>query len=257
MKAVFKRFLICVLAVSAAFAMTSCGKNDGVEDGGNAKPPRGDGTLKPVYSKGLEFTVINYGGEYSVTGLGSCTDTVVNVPPEYNGLPVTTIGEEAFKNYDLFTDTKETLVAVTIPDSVKTISKRAFWGIKTLTTVIFGKNVETVGEEAFYVCNSLTAAILPETATRIEKNAFCGCNSLETLVLKGATYIGEDAFRSAVSLKTVSLGKFLKAVETDAFYACKNLTDVNFYGIDTDLKAAKIGDGNEYLLNAKINFIAE
>lgn len=87
MKAVFKRFLICVLAVSAAFATTSCGKNDGAKDSGNAKPPRGDGTLKPVYSKGLEFTVINYGGEYSVTGLGSCTDTVVNVPPNTTDCP--------------------------------------------------------------------------------------------------------------------------------------------------------------------------
>ena len=257
MKTIFKRFLICVLAVSAALSMAACGKNDGSGDGGNAKPPRGDGTLKPVYSENLEFTLINYDSEYSVTGLGSCADTVINIPPEHNGLPVTTIGEEAFKNYDLFTDTKETLVAVTIPDSVKTISKRAFWGIKTLTTVIFGKNVETVGEEAFYICNSLTAAILPETATRVEKNAFCGCNSLETLVLKGATYIGEDAFRSAVSLKTVSLGKPLKAVETNAFYACKNLTDVNFYGTEEDLKAAKIGDGNEDLLSAKFNFIAE
>lgn len=43
MKAVFKRFLICVLAVLAAFATTPCGKNDGAKDSGNAKPPRGDG----------------------------------------------------------------------------------------------------------------------------------------------------------------------------------------------------------------------
>lgn len=245
------------MLVLATVSLIACGKNDGSGDGGNAKPPRGDGTLKPVYSEGLEFTLINYGGEYSVTGLGSCTDTVVNVPPEYNGLPVTTIGEEAFKNYDLFTDTKETLVAVTIPDSVKTISKRAFWGIKTLTTVVFGKNVETIGEEAFYVCNNLTAAILPAATTRIEKNAFCGCNSLETLVASGAEFIGEEAIRSAVNLKTVSLGKSLKTVETNAFYACKNLTDVNFYGTIEDFKTAKIGDGNEYLLSAKINFIAE
>ena len=43
MNTILKRFIICVLAVLAAFAMTSCGKNDGTEDSGNAKPPRGDG----------------------------------------------------------------------------------------------------------------------------------------------------------------------------------------------------------------------
>lgn len=256
----FKRIkpvLICLLAVLTAFSVAACNKSDGNDSGGNTYKPSSGGTLKPAYSDGLEYALINYDSEYAVTGLGSCGDSVINIPPKHNGLPVTVIGAEAFKNYDLFTDTERDIIAVNIPNSVKTVSTRAFWGIKTLETVIFGENVETIGEEAFYICNGLTEAILPKKTARIEKNAFCGCNSLTTLVSEGVEYIGEEAFRSNISLTAITIGGTLKTVEANAFGACKNLATVNFKGEIAVWQAVTVNDGNGDLLNAEFNFLSE
>lgn len=47
-------------------------------------------------SQGLGFTLNDDGKSYSVTGIGFCTDTEIVIPPEYEGKPVTSIGDEAF-----------------------------------------------------------------------------------------------------------------------------------------------------------------
>lgn len=249
-----KKISVCLLAILTAFSLTACGENGGNASGGNKKPPSG-GTLKPAYSEGLEYTLINYDGEYSVTGVGSSEDSVINIPPAHNGLPVTEIGAEAFKNYDLFTDTTCHITAVNIPNSVKTVSARAFWGIKTLKTVVFGENVETVGEEAFYICNNLTEVILPKKTARIEKNAFCGCNSLTEIVLEGVEYIGEDAFRSAINLTAITFGSALKTIEANAFGTCKNLKKITFKGKKSEWQSVTFKDGNGNLSNAEITFV--
>ena len=53
---------------------------------------------EPVYSEGLKFTS-NGDGTCYVSGIGSCTDTVVNIPPTSpEGDTVTSIGVNAFNN---------------------------------------------------------------------------------------------------------------------------------------------------------------
>ena len=48
-------------------------------------------------SEGLEYTLSNDGTYYSVTGIGTCTDTVIVIPNIYENLPVERIGESAFQ----------------------------------------------------------------------------------------------------------------------------------------------------------------
>lgn len=47
---------------------------------------------KPDYSVGLEYTLNKDNEIYSVTGLGTCTDTDIVIPATYKDLPVTSIG---------------------------------------------------------------------------------------------------------------------------------------------------------------------
>lgn len=47
-------------------------------------------------SEGLEYSWNSDGTGYTVTGIGTCTDTEIIIPSEYNAKPVTSIGESAF-----------------------------------------------------------------------------------------------------------------------------------------------------------------
>ena len=82
---------------------------------------------------------------------------------------ITEIGSNAFDDYPL-------LKHVTIPDSVKKIGRRAFYGCD-LTTVKIGNNVEIIEEYAFS-CDNLTSLTIPRSTRIIENSAFYGCENL-------------------------------------------------------------------------------
>jgi hypothetical protein len=63
-------------------------------------------------NKKMEYVLV--GETYQVKGIGNCTDTDIVIPSTYNGLPVTSIGEDAFTG-------RSSLTSVTIPDSVTII----------------------------------------------------------------------------------------------------------------------------------------
>ena len=62
--------------------------------------------------------------------------------------------------------------AIVIPNTVKTISEKAFVYCKSLKSVTILKGVETIGDEAFYGCDKLTHMILPESVKSVGYIAF-------------------------------------------------------------------------------------
>ena len=94
-----------------------------------------------AYSVGLEYTLVN-NAYYSVTGIGSCTDTVIKISPTYEGKAVKEIGSSAFIS--------QNITSVVIPDSVTSIGGYAFWSCSNLKTVSFGENsrLTSIGENA-------------------------------------------------------------------------------------------------------------
>jgi hypothetical protein len=78
-----------------------------------------------VGSLGLEYTLNADGVSYSVTGIDDGTVKKVIIPPTYNGLPVTAIGDDAFA-----------------------------WCTQ-LVSVAIGKNVKKIGSGAFAICANL------------------------------------------------------------------------------------------------------
>ena len=83
-------------------------------------------------SEGLNYRLNDDGEGYTVIGFGECRDKNLVIPSTYKDLPVTAIGENAFKySWDI------KLNSVTIPDTVSVIQSSAFSG-QYLTNIYWG-----------------------------------------------------------------------------------------------------------------------
>ena len=77
----------------------------------------------------------------------------------------TSIGEDAFKD-------KTTLIAITIPTTVKRIGSRAFYGTTNLTNFSLPSSIISISGEAFYDMTNLTEITLPSSINSIGTDAF-------------------------------------------------------------------------------------
>ena len=148
-------------------------------------------------SEGLEYSWNSDGTGYTVTGIGTCTDTEIIIPSEYNAKPVTSIGDYAFNGCG-------GLTSVTIPDSVTSFGESAFYNCRGLTSVTIGNSVMSIGDLAFSGCNGLTSITIPDSVTSIGRQAFSGCNGLTSITIPDSvTIIGEDAFQGCRKLQDI------------------------------------------------------
>ncbi len=99
-----------------------------------------------------DFTYKSNGTNVTITGYTGSGGAVV-IPDTIESLPVTTIGQEAFRNC-------YALANVTIPDSVITIEDQAFHNCDALTTVTIPDSVTDIGHMAFYTCSSLNSVTI-------------------------------------------------------------------------------------------------
>ncbi len=128
-------------------------------------------------TEGLEYTLSYDGTYYSVTGIGTATDTDIVIPSTYNNLPVTEIGYEAFSDCS-------SLTSVDIPDSVTSIGEWAFGYCSSLTSVVIPDSVTLIGSYAFHYCSSLTSVVIPDSVTTIgDYSAFGHCSSLTSITV--------------------------------------------------------------------------
>lgn len=142
--------------------------------------------------------------------LGS--DTNIVIPSTINGMPVKSIGSYAFA----FSNNAKSITSVTIPygvtqisdyafnactalskvsipSTVKTIGKRAFWST-ALISVTIPNGVISIGNEAFSKCASLTSVSLPASLTSVGANAFNGTKLSSLTLPDNISYVGTNAF---------------------------------------------------------------
>lgn len=177
----------------------------------------------------LAFALNEDGKGYTVTGLGTCTGTNIVIPSTYNGLPVTAIGEKALYKCD-------TVVSVTIPQSVTSIGERAFLQCSALTDVTICGGVTEIGYKAFYNCILLKNVTLPDTLLSIDDEAFRACYQLRQITLpNGLTRIGEEAFSLCTRLTEIVIPDSVTELGWSAFCYCESLS------------CAVIGNGVPYI----------
>ena len=151
--------------------------------------------------EGLEFTVTFWseGGEITITRYTGTADTLV-IPAAIAMYPVTEIGVSAF-------DGCGSLVAVTLPDSIKNIRDRAFHSCAALKEINIPDKTVNIGSDAFNGCGSLTEVTIPDGLVSIGSGAFDGCSKLSFLIIPDSVAeIGSQAFRGCDKLGEVYYG---------------------------------------------------
>ncbi len=186
---------------------------------------------------------------YSVTGHSDEMDTEIIIPTDLDGCPVITIEELAFSSCtDLTSVTIPNsitsigrdafygcgLVSVTIPNSVTTIGDDAFYECRDLTSVKIGNGIASIGYRLFSDCENLTSVKMGKNVSSIGKYAFNGCSSLASITLPDVLEsIGDFAFRKC-GLTSVSIPGSVQTIGQEAFRECGNLATV---GLEDGLTA--------------------
>jgi hypothetical protein len=102
----------------------------------------------------------------------------MELPSEYNGIPVVAIGENAFTD-------AEGIVTVTVPDTVTVIEKNAFAHSEKLKSIILPEGVTVIGDFAFRDCPKLVTVELPASLESIGVAALFTDSNLKTIRYHG------------------------------------------------------------------------
>ena len=94
------------------------------------------------------------------------------------------------------------LISVTLPDSIRYIGDKAFYGCEGLQKINLPDSIENIGEMAFAGCKALEEIHIPTSMKAINRETFASCSSLTRVVLtKNIDYVAYGAFANCSSLE--------------------------------------------------------
>jgi hypothetical protein len=198
----------------------------------------------------FDYTINN--GTVTIVAYGG-TNRVVVIPDTIDGLPVTSIGTEAFWS--------DSITGVTIPSSVTNIGYGAL-AFNSLTNVTIPNSVTSIGDSAFSDCSRLTAVevdplnssysavdgvlfdkgqttliqypigktdnyySVPTGVTTIYNDAFLYCFNLASVTIPNSvTNIGDSAFEGC-GLTNATIPNGVTGIGNSAFNGCGSLTSI-------------------------------
>lgn len=115
---------------------------------------------------------------------------------------------------------------VSIPNTMTSIKKYAFYGCSDLTSVEIPNSVTFIGENAFRDCTGLSSVFIPAGVSSINEGTFRGCTSLTSVDLPYLIEIGDYAFYHCNSLNNLVIPNSVVSIGTHAFEFCSSLTSV-------------------------------
>lgn len=123
-----------------------------------------------------------------------------------------------FPNIRLFNSKIEILI---LPNSVNSISARAFQDSYSLKEIVLPADIKEIGESAFTNCKNLQKIVLPESINTIKPYTFSHCVSLFYINLPEAVRsIERYAFNKCLSLRVINGGTSLIFIDAYAFKDC-------------------------------------
>ena len=204
------------------------------------------------HGKGYEiyqYAFYECGGITSVTIPDSVTSIVDDAFSGCNSLIQVENGVSYVDRWVIDCDGSTTTVS--LREDTVGIADRAFYFCDSLVSVTIPDSVTSIGERAFSDCTNLTSVMIPGSVTSIGYKAFYNCSSL-TMVTIGdsVTSIGEDAFFGCDSLISVTIGDSVTSIGSHAFLWCYKLVEVrNLSGLTITKGSSDNGHVGDYALD--------
>ena len=203
------------------------------------------------FSTTLEFTLSVTRDSYIVSGLGTCTRTVINIPSTHKGKPVVELASTAF---NAVTNPEcEKIVEINLPESIRKINSNAFFKCIGLKKITLNEGIVEMGSDVLRGCTALESLRLPSTmtyvptgilqycsgvksveiagqVTSVDSQAFYDCSSLVSLVLPDTVVtLGAGVFSGCSSLRELRMSSNVTSLSRDVFNGCTSL-EMNTYG---------------------------
>jgi len=116
---------------------------------------------------------------------------------------------------------------VTVPGSVMSIAKYAFYQCTSIKNIKLSDGVESIGASAFFGCKSLRYMHLPDSVKHIGNSAFGCCRELKYIRLPaGLTSIESWVFSSCTYLESIEIPESVISIEPWCFQECLSLKTV-------------------------------
>jgi BspA type Leucine rich repeat region (6 copies) len=187
-----------------------------------------------------QFLFTTNNGAITITGYTN-SPSVLIIPDTINGMPVTSIGTQAFAS-----DTN--LTSITIGNNVTNIGQNAFEECFILTNLVIGTNVTSIPSGMCFFCISLSSITIPSNVTSIGEQGFWLCTSLTNATIPNSvTNIFMEAFQDCWALPSITIPPSVASIGNEAFISCYSLTNVYFQGNAPSSGNAVFSD--EYLGN--------
>lgn len=190
-----------------------------------------------------ELSKIDYDYSYKILNDGTLrlyqyegTDTNIVVPDTIDGRKVTVLGNSTFQYCTQASD----IESVTLPDSLTTIEKNAFYNCEKLKSVTIPQNVSSIGLAAFVEGlseSSLTEIkVDPENPYFSEKDGvvfskdgtklivFPSGRSGDYQIPDGTVSVGDYAFYYCVNVSSITVPGSVRSLGEGAFGNCSSLT---------------------------------
>ena len=177
-----------------------------------------------VKLKTLNYNAINVirssSDDSSMCGWENCKIESINIGSGVQTLPIGFAAYQAIKS-------------ITIPSSVKTIDKSAFFMCQDLTSISIPSSVTTIGANAF-CWTGLTNVSIPSMVKNLGSTAFAHCKKLEKVTIQSSGIIvGKGCFEDCENLKNVINSDNILRVRESAFKGCTSLSSISLNGADT------------------------
>jgi len=191
--------------------------NEGVDD--KTLEAFMDVFVETTPDKNLTYSENN--GQIKITGYRGEPKSI-SIPALINNKPVTSIGQSAFDNC-------ESLMNVTIPDSVTFIDEYAFSWCTSLINIKLSNSLETIDERAFQYCLSLKNTTLPNSLKTLGIWSFYECSSLKNITIPSSvTSIGDYSFALCFELTNITINKSTDSISGSPWSAPNGINIVHW-----------------------------
>ena len=135
---------------------------------------------------------------------------IVNVPASIDGLPVTSIGNNAFEDCEL--------IKIFLPNTITKIGKEAFRDCSNLTEITIPPKVKSIPDSCFYDCKSLEEVNLHEGIESIASQAFENTSIRKIVIPSSVVYMQSySTFSSSRPMHVLFKGGQIRFFDLDGW----------------------------------------